>query len=563
MIIVDAVTGKVKKTDVDDEEEAVPIVCDANWFNDEHKAINESYYNTVLRAKALGEALIAKKAELGHGNWLPWVKENLSFSPDTAGNYMTLAGGWNRLSNSERARNLSLRQVLKELKEGKPKAREEKCLDQKLVADSSAENKANPSPDALRMREKYEPKNSQSEKPSPVNNTVTAANTTKDESEEDDSNYVKYELDESDCQTKTIDTKSTDLELIDLHIRNPNWSDEERNLYRYRYSRPIVINVMKHPNLRKWAEKEGIFLYTGYGDSKKHGLVGNKKWGNPFYKFDHKDDKARAEAIESYKKHFHSHPELFDSIEELKDKVLGCWCHPKPCHCDFLVEQFIAKQDEEEEKEYQQALSSKELNNYNSYKLYLYTPSNAGGDDEEIDSIYVSPRLLEYFKKLSVKYNDDREGLLYSILEFAENFERLNKQPDSYLEKLAQEAAERERQNIRKLAENLKESPEYCAERLYRARFVMGTDETNTVDCSKKSQPIVPIEKPQAIVPKEVYDDTTGYPIEAFVTVYNVPGMTVGFLTEAINNKAIKNFLSGKWTYDKKKKRFFPITDAS
>ena len=27
-----------------------------------------------------------------------------------------------------------------------------------------------------------------------------------------------------------------------------------------------------------------------------------------------------------------------ESLDELKDKVLGCWCHPELCHGDVLVE---------------------------------------------------------------------------------------------------------------------------------------------------------------------------------------------------------------------------------
>jgi hypothetical protein len=70
------------------------------------------------------------------------------------------------------------------------------------------------------------------------------------------------------------------------------------------------------------------------------------KWGNPFTHL--KDGKtlakyrvnSREEAVESYRiwitegegKH------LLNDLPELKDKVLGCWCHPMCCHGDVLVE---------------------------------------------------------------------------------------------------------------------------------------------------------------------------------------------------------------------------------
>ena len=70
------------------------------------------------------------------------------------------------------------------------------------------------------------------------------------------------------------------------------------------------------------------------------------KWGNPFTHI--RDDKTSAEyivkdrntAIDAYRdwitngdgKH------LLNDLHELKGKTLGCWCKPKACHGDVLVE---------------------------------------------------------------------------------------------------------------------------------------------------------------------------------------------------------------------------------
>ena len=62
------------------------------------------------------------------------------------------------------------------------------------------------------------------------------------------------------------------------------------------------------------------------------------KWGNPFKVG--KDGK-RGECIELYKKWLQQ-PEqekLLSEVEqELKGKVLGCWCDPNPCHGNILAE---------------------------------------------------------------------------------------------------------------------------------------------------------------------------------------------------------------------------------
>lgn len=65
-------------------------------------------------------------------------------------------------------------------------------------------------------------------------------------------------------------------------------------------------------------------------------------WGNPY---SHKKGtaakhlvKSRKEAIEKYREHLLGSPELMERLPELRGKVLGCWCKPKQCHGDVIVE---------------------------------------------------------------------------------------------------------------------------------------------------------------------------------------------------------------------------------
>lgn len=59
------------------------------------------------------------------------------------------------------------------------------------------------------------------------------------------------------------------------------------------------------------------------------------KWGNP-YKIG--EDGSRSEVIEKYKEYVLASPILMASLGELKGKNLGCYCKPKACHGDILVE---------------------------------------------------------------------------------------------------------------------------------------------------------------------------------------------------------------------------------
>lgn len=60
------------------------------------------------------------------------------------------------------------------------------------------------------------------------------------------------------------------------------------------------------------------------------------KWGNPFTIG---KDGTRAEVIEKYRVWLMSRPTLVEEAkQELRGKVLGCWCSPNACHGDILSE---------------------------------------------------------------------------------------------------------------------------------------------------------------------------------------------------------------------------------
>lgn len=58
------------------------------------------------------------------------------------------------------------------------------------------------------------------------------------------------------------------------------------------------------------------------------------KWGNPF---SIGKDGSREEVISKYEEWIKTQDDLMSDIEELRWKILGCWCSPKPCHGDVLA----------------------------------------------------------------------------------------------------------------------------------------------------------------------------------------------------------------------------------
>lgn len=66
------------------------------------------------------------------------------------------------------------------------------------------------------------------------------------------------------------------------------------------------------------------------------------KWGNPYSHLPNTEIEfrvtTREEAIAMYGVWLRQQPELMASLHELRGKTLGCWCAPKACHGDVLVQ---------------------------------------------------------------------------------------------------------------------------------------------------------------------------------------------------------------------------------
>lgn len=79
-----------------------------------------------------------------------------------------------------------------------------------------------------------------------------------------------------------------------------------------------VVNIKKN---------EPYDVYIGRG----RGSI----WGNPFVVG---ADGDRLQVIEKYRRHLKKSPELMAALPSLKGKRLGCFCAPKACHGDVIVE---------------------------------------------------------------------------------------------------------------------------------------------------------------------------------------------------------------------------------
>ena len=69
----------------------------ARRINAAHAAAERSFRAGLEHARAAGALLAAAKAQLGHGEWLPWLRANVRFSVRTVQLYMRLAERWPQL----------------------------------------------------------------------------------------------------------------------------------------------------------------------------------------------------------------------------------------------------------------------------------------------------------------------------------------------------------------------------------------------------------------------------------------------------------------------------------
>ncbi len=96
-----------------------------------------------------------------------------------------------------------------------------------------------------------------------------------------------------------------------------------------------VVNIKNKPwsEMELWREAPNNFVYVGRAN-KWLGLA-ESKWGNPFVLH---GEKHREACLESYKAYILGSPDLLASLHELDDKILGCYCVPRRCHANILVE---------------------------------------------------------------------------------------------------------------------------------------------------------------------------------------------------------------------------------
>lgn len=92
-----------------------------------------------------------------------------------------------------------------------------------------------------------------------------------------------------------------------------------------------LVNVSRHG-------KEGVCM-----------IDRDTEFGNPFRLKKDGGDYTREESVEAYREWFkqkiQSDPEFQKSVDDLRGETLGCWCKPKQCHGDVILDYLRGNMD--------------------------------------------------------------------------------------------------------------------------------------------------------------------------------------------------------------------------
>ena len=91
----------------------------------------------------------------------------------------------------------------------------------------------------------------------------------------------------------------------------------------------VVANMDFDDNLIRWAQNNNRYQRIDC----------RTDWCNPFIL---NKDGDRDAICDSFSVYLDSKPSLLERIDELRGKVLGCWCYPERCHGDEIIKRLKA-----------------------------------------------------------------------------------------------------------------------------------------------------------------------------------------------------------------------------
>lgn len=99
-----------------------------------------------------------------------------------------------------------------------------------------------------------------------------------------------------------------------------------------------TLNKRGINDFEAWNERDNT-LYIGRNMNFYVKGTFQSKWHNPFPVKKYGRDKC----LELFEEYIKNNKSLYDNLDELKEKELGCWCKPELCHGDILIKLLNSK----------------------------------------------------------------------------------------------------------------------------------------------------------------------------------------------------------------------------
>ena len=102
-------------------------------------------------------------------------------------------------------------------------------------------------------------------------------------------------------------------------------------------------------SVKEWLSKPEN-VYIGRALDFESCIMEKSKWGNPFSTKEYRQGYTPNECIKMYEDYIRNGA-LYDCLEELDGKTLGCWCYPKFCHGLILIRLLEEKKAKKQKNE--------------------------------------------------------------------------------------------------------------------------------------------------------------------------------------------------------------------
>ena len=111
---------------------------------------------------------------------------------------------------------------------------------------------------------------------------------------------------------------------------------------------------LKGTSLSKWVQEPNhLYIHGKLSKYLKKKGTPNSIWYKTIKELQPFTNGEEICLLTAYERCIRQTPHLWNSLDTLEDKVLGCWCKPtQPCHADVLIKLFVERKTNDIKQEF-------------------------------------------------------------------------------------------------------------------------------------------------------------------------------------------------------------------